>query len=86
MNMFYCITGIVRKDMAVNEHERLSDIELGLCIKVKAQHFYCYSAFHSHSSVFNNECDSNHKMSVNQHLTCSLAVQTLFKFTITLIF
>jgi hypothetical protein len=52
MSRFYCITGIVRKDMAVNELERLSDIELGY-IKVKAQRFYSCLTFHSHSRVFN---------------------------------
>ena len=85
MSRFYCITGIVRKDMAVNELERLSDIELGY-IKVKEQRFYSCSTFHSHSSVFNKEQHSYYKTSIKQHLTCSLAVQTLFKFTITLIF
>jgi len=61
-------------------------LNLDIYIKVKAQRFYCCSAFHNHSSVFNKEHKSYYKTSIKQHLTCSLAVQTLFKFTITRIF
>ena len=38
-----------RKDMDVNEHERLSNITLRKTqIKVKDQRFYCCSTFQSH--------------------------------------
>jgi hypothetical protein len=55
---------VIRKDMDVNEHERLSNFTLRHKIKVKEQHFYCFYAYHSHSRVFNNENNSYPKICV----------------------
>ena len=48
--------------MNVNEYERLTNITF-IC-KVEKQRFYCYSTFHSHSRVCNN--DSFLKISVKR--------------------
>ena len=55
---------VVRKDMDVNEHERLSNITCRhkLKLKKKEQHFHCCSTFLSHSSVFNNRNNSYPKI------------------------
>ena len=78
------LCSVIRKDMDVNEHGRTILYCTWAYIKVKAEH--CCSAVHSHSSVFNTEHNSYYKTSVKQHLTCSLAVQIFFQFTITLMF
>jgi len=52
-----------KKDIDVSEYERLSNNTLGKKIKVKEQHFYCCSTFHSNSKVLNNEHNSYPKMS-----------------------
>ena len=55
----------------VNQQDRLPNITLINKLKVKEQRFYCYSTFHSHSSVFKNEHNSSSKMCVKQPLACS---------------
>jgi len=63
---------LVRKDMDVNEPERLSNITLRH--QVKEQHFYCCSTYHSQSKALNNELGSYPKMSMKQPLVCSWVV------------
>jgi hypothetical protein len=41
---------LVRKDMDVNEHERLSNHAFRNKLKVKEQLFYCSSIFYTHST------------------------------------
>ena len=41
-------------------------------LKVKEQHFYCSSIFHSHSRVFNNENNSYLKVSIKWSLQLTL--------------
>jgi len=65
---------LVRKDMDVNEQERLSNITPKTQHQAKEQRCHCCSAFHSHSMVFNNEYNSYPKMIVKRPLGCSLAV------------
>jgi hypothetical protein len=52
------IQKLVKMDMDVNEHERLSNITLKTQIQVKEQCFYGCSAFNSHSGIYNNEQNS----------------------------
>ena len=47
----YVIITLVRKNMDVNKHERLSNFTLQIQIKVKEQHFHCCSTLHGHSRV-----------------------------------
>ena len=69
-------TVVNRKDVDVNERERLSNFTNIFIpqlytykqIKVKEQHFYCCFEFQSLSKVFNNEHASYPKMSVKQSL------------------
>ena len=49
--------------MDVNEHERPSNITETHKVNIKEQRFYCFSTFHSHSRVFNNEKNLHLKMS-----------------------
>ena len=50
---------LVRKDVDVNEYDRLSTIKLKIQIKVKEHCFYCCSTFHSNIRDFNNEYTCN---------------------------
>jgi hypothetical protein len=55
-----------RKDMNVNEHERLSNYSVRH--KEKEQHFYRCSTFNNHSRVFNKGYNSYPKMYVKHPL------------------
>ena len=63
---------LVRKDMDVNEHERLT-IQLYIWTQttVKKTVLFCCSTFHNHSRVFSNKNNSYPKMSMKQPLACS---------------
>ena len=60
---------LVRKDMDVNEHERLSNCTHKT--QTKERNRDCIAVLHfSHCRVFNNEHKSYPKMSVKRALTC----------------
>jgi len=71
-----CRIQLIRNDMDGNK-QRLSNITLKH--KIKEQHFYCCSTFHSHSRVFNNENNSYTKMTTSRHL-CGSDVIWCIKF------
>jgi hypothetical protein len=59
---------LARKKMDVNEHERLSNLNLRhKLIKVKKPCFYCRTIFYSHSRVFNNEHEKSLKIPKEHH-------------------
>jgi len=56
---------VVRKDVDVNEHERLSNFTLGHKLN-KETALLLLSTVHSHRQIFNNGQNSYRKMSVKQ--------------------
>ena len=71
--MSSAIVELVKTSIDVNEHDKSSNLILKQ-IKEKLQAFYCRSAFHSDSRVFNNDHNSYPKMSVKWHLAFRSAV------------
>jgi len=65
--------------MDVNEHGRLSDFTLETKLTVKEHQFHCYSPFHNHRKVFNNEHSSYTNMSVKRCLAVSLVFTSVDK-------
>jgi hypothetical protein len=64
---------LIRKDMYINEHGRLSNITLRH--KLKEQSFNCCSSFLSYNRVFNNELNYSYpKISVELPLAYSGSV------------
>ena len=70
---------LIRMDMDVNEHGRLSNFTLETKLTVKEHKLYCCYPSHNHRKVFNNEHSSYTNMSVKRSLAISLVFTSVDK-------